>query len=117
MLVAMIARRWTARATTEGAEKYLRFFEGSLVPGLEVIDGHRGAEVFLRDDGKLVEITVLTFWDSMAAVARFAGSDAERAVVEPEARAVLRDFDERVGHLTLRIDTRLGRACGHEARR
>jgi len=33
-----------------------------------------------------------------AASSKFAGPDPERAVVEPEARAVLREFDERVSH-------------------
>jgi hypothetical protein len=28
----------------------------------------------------------MTFWDSFDAIRRFAGEDAERAVVEPEAR-------------------------------
>ncbi len=105
----MIARLWTARASMEGAEAYLRFFADELVPALEGIEGHRGAEVFTRrrDDG--VEITVLTFWETMAAVTRFAGEAPERAVVEPAAQAVLAAFDAEVVHLALRIDTRAKR--------
>jgi hypothetical protein len=41
----------------------------------------------------------------MEAIAHFAGTNPERAVVEPEARAILRDYDDRVRHLTLRLDT------------
>jgi len=37
---------------------------------------------------------------------RFAGDPPERAVVEPEARAVLRDYDSTVQHWTLQLDTR-----------
>jgi hypothetical protein len=44
---------------------------------------------------------VLTAWESMEAVRGFAGDDPERAVVEPEARAVLSDFDESVRHYEL----------------
>ena len=45
-----------------------------------------------------VEFLVLTLWDSMDAVREFPGPDPERAVVEPNARAVLSDFDELVRH-------------------
>ena len=102
----MIARRWTARASVEGGRAYIEFFSEVLTPALAHIDGHAGALVFDRQLKDGVEITVLTFWESMEAVARFAGDAPERAIVEPEARAVLRDFDATVDHLTLRIDSR-----------
>jgi hypothetical protein len=44
------------------------------------------------------EFLVITFWESMGAIRRFAGEDPERAVVEPEARAVLAEFDDVVLH-------------------
>ena len=49
----------------------------------------------------MIEFLVLTFWDSMAAVRRFAGADSEKAVVEPEARAILASFDESVTHFEI----------------
>jgi heme-degrading monooxygenase HmoA len=99
----VIARRWTARATAEGAQAYVAFFRRVLVPQLDGIDGHRGALVttMAREPGAggaIVDITVLTFWESMDAIARFAGAAPERAVLEPEARAVLQSFDDRVSH-------------------
>lgn len=102
----MIARSWKARATAEGAKAYAAFFEAHLVPRLNRIDGHRGALVLTGPrEGGGVEITVLTFWQSSEAVARFAGGDARRAVVEPEARAVLASFDDEVSHLEVALDT------------
>ena len=44
---------------------------------------------------------MLTLWESMEAVRRFAGAKSERAVVEPEARAVLSWFDETVTHFEI----------------
>jgi heme-degrading monooxygenase HmoA len=101
-----VARRWTARATVEGGRAYVEFFRNVLVPALAHIDGHLGALVLDRALDEGVEITVLTFWESMDAVTCFAGSEPERAVVEPEARAILRDFDATVVHLRLLVDTR-----------
>jgi heme-degrading monooxygenase HmoA len=44
---------------------------------------------------------VLTLWDSMDAVRRFAGPDPDKAVVEPAAQAVLTEFDQSVTHFEI----------------
>jgi heme-degrading monooxygenase HmoA len=44
------------------------------------------------------EVLVMTKWDSMAAIKAFAGPDLEKAIVEPQARAVLASFEEVVTH-------------------
>lgn len=103
----MIARSWSARATGEGAKAYVAFFDGTLRPVLEQIEGHEGALVLTRAlGGDSVEIRVLTFWRSAEAIARFAGDEPGRAVVEPEARALLASFDEDVTHQEVALDTR-----------
>ena len=40
----------------------------------------------------------MTLWESMDAIRQFAGEQVDQAVVEPEARAVLRSFDTTVSH-------------------
>jgi len=84
----MVARYWSARATADKAPAYVAFFRDQLVPQLRGIEGHLGALVFDRALPDGVEITVLTFWASPEAIARFAGATPDRAVVEPEARAL-----------------------------
>ena len=102
----MIARCWSARATPDGARAYVAYFRNTLVPQLAALPGHRGALVFERRSGDLIEITVQTFWDSMAAVERFAGAEPDRAVVEPEAREMLASLDDRVVHREVVVDLR-----------
>jgi hypothetical protein len=100
----MIARTWTARASQAGAEAYATFFSVTLLPELAAIEGHCGAFVLTRAlEHDEVLITVTTLWKSMLAVARFAGTDPELAVVEPEALALLNSFDDRVHHHEVRI--------------
>jgi hypothetical protein len=41
----------------------------------------------------------------MEAIGRFAGDQPERAVVEPEARALLSSFADEVVHWTVRVST------------
>ena len=48
-----------------------------------------------------VEFLAITAWDSMKAVQGFTGQDPDMAVVEPEAQAVLADFDRFVRHYDL----------------
>jgi heme-degrading monooxygenase HmoA len=95
----MIARVWhgTTRPGKD-ANTYLTFVTGTVLSALPSIPGHRGAQVFRRLADEGVEFTVITLWDSIQAIRAFAGDDVERAVVEPEAKAVLVDFDERVEH-------------------
>jgi heme-degrading monooxygenase HmoA len=98
-MAAMIARLW--RGVAQGrpnAAAYLRHLEAHVLPALAALEGHRGARVLRREEGGRVEFLVMTLWDSMEAIRRFAGADAERAVVEPEARAVLAQFDDFVRH-------------------
>ena len=95
----MIARLWRgAAADGERAQAYLRHFDGSVLPALEKIAGYKGARVLRRAERGRVELLVTTFWESMDAVRAFAGADPDKAVVEPEARAVLAEFDDFVRH-------------------
>ena len=103
MIAAVIARRWRAWTDDQaGAEAYVAHFEGAVRPVLEATDGFVDANVerFAGDGGR-TEIVVVTRWESRDAIRAFAGDDPDRAVVEPEARAVLADFDERVRHIEL----------------
>ena len=94
----MIARLWRGSAgTPAGADAYQQHVTTKVLPALRGIEGHRGARVLRRGE----EFIVVTFWESMDAVRKFAGPDPERAVVEPEARAVLSSFDDFVRHFEL----------------
>jgi heme-degrading monooxygenase HmoA len=98
-MASMIARVWRGVADTAvNADAYLRHLTTKVLPSLNTIAGHRGAHVLRREEGGRVEFVVMTFWDSMDAIRAFAGESPEHAVVEPEARAVLGEYDEFVRH-------------------
>jgi heme-degrading monooxygenase HmoA len=103
----MILRSWSAVATPAGADAYVAYVRGTLLPALRRLEGHRGALVLARGAGDEVTVTVLTHWDSMAAIQGFAGSDAAAAVVEPEAQALLARFDASVQHFDVLVDARM----------
>ena len=94
----MIVRSWKARALAKNVEAYARHFSDSVLPGLRCIPGHKGAYVLKKNQGGSVELVVLTLWDTMDAIQTFAGKNANQAVVEPAAEAVLESFDRNVQH-------------------
>lgn len=94
----LILRMWKGRTTPEKSRDYVEHVTGKVFPALQAIDGHRGAYLLRRSVDDEVEFVVLTLWESMDAVRKFAGPKPENAVVEPEARGALTDFDELVAH-------------------
>jgi len=106
----LILRMWRARSTVDKSGEYVQHATKKVFPALRAIEGHRGAYLLRRAIDGAIEFVVLTLWDSMEAVRRFAGEQPEKAVVEPEARAVLTSFDNSVTHFEI-ID-RTGKTAG-----
>ena len=105
-----IARIWSARATHENWPEYEQHFTRSVLPKLREIDGYLAANLLKRDNGREIEITVITMWDSWEAIDSFAGADREAAVVAPRAAALLVDYERRVRHCDVALsDTASGR--------
>jgi heme-degrading monooxygenase HmoA len=94
----MIVRMWRAHSIGKNADEYVEHATRKVFPSLRVIEGHRGAYLLRRTVDDDVELVVLTLWESMSAVRKFAGEDCDRAVVEPDARRVLTSFDDFVTH-------------------
>ena len=94
----MIVRAWTAEASHGNVAAYVRHVQEIVLPELAQIPGHVGAYVLQRDLGGRIEFMVLTVWESMAAVERFAGKSLDRAVIAPAAQALLEKFDDTVRH-------------------
>jgi heme-degrading monooxygenase HmoA len=67
-------------------------------PALKSIEGYCGAYLLRREVDSEIEFVVLALWESMMAVGKFAGTEVDKAVVEPEAQAVLTSFDRTVTH-------------------
>lgn len=103
-----IIRTWSATADAQGAGNYGRYFTGTLLPGLRELPGFAGAYLLRRDlDGTgTVELTAHTFWESPEAIRAFTGDDIAVAIVEPEARVMLLDYDRTATHRSVITDAR-----------
>jgi heme-degrading monooxygenase HmoA len=101
----MIARLWRGSALPEKADDYVKHLEMSVLPELREIDGFQGIQLMRKDSSEAVEFIVLTFWESMDAIHKFAGEDAESAVVALAAQPMFRKYDPRVKHFEVVLNT------------
>ncbi len=100
----MIVRIWTADAVGENADMYRRHFEEALLPRLHAIPGFISACLLQRVIGQRIELVVITRWENIDAIRSFAGHQQDKAVVEPEAQAVLERYDETVKHYVVALE-------------
>jgi heme-degrading monooxygenase HmoA len=91
---------WTARASADDYERYLR---EELYPRLEGVGGYCGHHVLRRAEGDEVEFVTMTWFDSLDAVRAFAGDEYETPVLTDRARALLARYDDRALHYDLAL--------------
>lgn len=104
----MIVRVWRGLARAGRAGDYRRHLEARVFPDLAAMAGHRGAFLLQREAAGGTEVVAVTLWDGPEAIRAFAGEDIGRAVVGPEARALMAAFEERAEHYEVALAANLG---------
>ncbi|MBI3199753.1 MAG: antibiotic biosynthesis monooxygenase [Rhodospirillales bacterium] len=95
----MIVRIWRGQAPLGAkADAYHAHVTGTVFPQLKALAGHQEAWLLRREVGSEVEFLAVTVWESLASIRSFAGGDIGAAIVEPQARSVLSDFDDFARH-------------------
>ena len=102
----MITRHWRGRTARGDADAYQEFLRSTLLPQLDGIPGYHGADVLRRDAGADVEFVLLTRFESLDDVRAFAGEDHERAVILPEAEALLKEAEPTAAHYDTVVQAR-----------
>lgn len=80
----MIARIWQGKARPGMGEAYYEYLEKTGLKEYRATKGFRQGFVLTRKVGDATEYMLVTFWDNMEAVRRFAGPKPEKAVYYPE---------------------------------
>ncbi|HEX8937208.1 MAG TPA: hypothetical protein VF776_02975 [Sphingomicrobium sp.] len=103
----MICRLWRGWTISENADAYQRIVHSEVIPGIEArkIPGFRHIDLIKRDLGEEIEFQTLMWFDSLDSIKAFMGDDYSISHVPPQARAVLKRFDERAAHYEV-IDRR-----------
>ena len=96
----MIFRIWHGWATRENADAYQRIVQDEVFAliAAKKIAGYHGIDLLRRSAGDEVEFVTIMRFEALDSIKRFVGEDYERSFVPPQARAVLKRFDERAQH-------------------
>jgi heme-degrading monooxygenase HmoA len=94
----VISRQRRGLAQPTQAQNYVQHLRTETLPALRKLPGFVSATILSRRLGAGVEFLVVTQWDSLDAIAGFAGADPEAAVVPAEAAAMMIEYDRRVRH-------------------
>ncbi|HMK34237.1 MAG TPA: antibiotic biosynthesis monooxygenase [Desulfomonilaceae bacterium] len=94
----MIARYWRGIARPDRADTYIRHLRTDTFPRLSTIDGFVRASILKRTSEQGTEFVILTIWQSMEAIERFAGSETEIAVVPSVVQDMMVAYDPVVTH-------------------
>jgi heme-degrading monooxygenase HmoA/uncharacterized damage-inducible protein DinB len=94
----MIARSWDGLTKAEQADAYAEYLRHTGVKDLVATTGNRGVYVLRRREGDEARFRVLSLWDSMEGIRRFAGDEPERARYYPEDARFLKALDPHVAH-------------------
>jgi len=94
----MIARLWHGSTPVSRSQAYLDFLLKTGVPDYRKIPGNRGVQILLRKEEDVAHFLLVSLWDSMEAVGRFAGPDVDRAKYYPEDPQFLLELEPNVVH-------------------
>jgi hypothetical protein len=102
----MIARHWRGWTRAENADAYEELLKSKVLPGLKKIEGYRGGYIFRSDEAEEAEFVVVNFFESIAAVERFAGPNYAVPVFELEAKALLSRVEPIAKHYEVRVEAK-----------
>ena len=90
----MIVRLWHGRTNISKADEYAEFMKERAAPDYGSIDGLKKLYFLRRTDGDVAHFLLITLWDSMKSVKKFAGEHPEVAKYYPEDDSFLLEKEE-----------------------
>jgi len=94
----MIARLWHGRVPASKGDAYYEYLLQTGVPEYAATPGNKGVQVLRRTEERVTHFLLLTLWDSVAAIKRFAGEDYECAKYYAADDEFLLEREPRVQH-------------------
>jgi len=88
------------------ADEYYAYLKEAGISKIEAIGGNLGAQVFRRTDGEATEFTVISCWESLEAIKKFAGDDIEKTHFLPKDPQYLLELEPKVKHFEVLLDDR-----------
>jgi len=99
----MIARTWHGVTPLAKADEYLDYLHRTGIPDYRATPGNQGVYVLRRLEGDRAHFLLISLWDAMASVTKFAGPDAEKARYYPEDADYLLELEPNVIHYQVMV--------------
>jgi heme-degrading monooxygenase HmoA len=80
----MIARMWQGRTRPGMGKQYMSYLEQTGLKEYRATEGLKDVLVLTREIDDVTEYVLITLWEDMEAIRRFAGPEPERAVYYPQ---------------------------------
>ena len=93
-----IARLWRGRTLASKADRYEAYLNASGIARIRSTPGNLGVTELRRTENGRTEFLVISFWESIEAVKKFAGKDYQKAVILPRDREYLLEVEPNVLH-------------------
>ena len=74
----LIARIWRGRTRASVADEYTSYLYEEGVRAIAKVPGNRGVQMLREVGDDFADFQVLSYWDSLEAIKRFAGDDYEK---------------------------------------
>jgi heme-degrading monooxygenase HmoA len=100
----MIARLWHGRTTADKADEYRQYLFEAGVKKIAALPGNRGVQMMVAKTLDQGDFTVISYWDSIAAIKAYAGEDYAKVHDLPRDNEFLIDREPRVHHLSLDVN-------------
>lgn len=98
----MIARIWHGIVPTSKADDYLEKMYTIALPEYGVTEGNRGAWCLHRPEGTMTHVLMISHWEDLDSIRRFAGEDYSKAKYYAFDHEYLIEMEERVEHYDVR---------------
>ena len=94
----MIARIWHGVTAAHQEDEYVEYLNKTGVKDYLATEGNRGVQVLRRIEAGQAHFLIISFWESLQAIKKFAGEEVEKARYYPEDADYLLAFEEKVTH-------------------
>ena len=98
-----IARVWYGRTPSSKGEDYVEYMKKTGVKDLKNTEGNRGVLLLKRQNKDVTEFTIISFWESIEAIKRFAGDDINKARYYPEDEKYLLELPPELIHYEVSV--------------
>lgn len=99
-----IARIWHGQVSSKRAEEYTKYLNDQGITLIQTIPGNLGVQMFRKPAGDRTEFVVISYWDSVEAIQRFAGKDYEKVHPLPRDPEFLIDPEPLVQHYNVLVN-------------